>query len=291
MKSMRSMRGVKPTSSFRMAIEEGDFRSADGERLFYRFHRASNQKNPLILLHGHGEHSGRYLKFFSRLEDHEIPMGIFDLRGCGQSGGERASVRRFEDYLSDVTCFIRFLTDQFQVRSPVLLFGHSLGGLIALSWARENPSEISKLILSSPLLGMHRESIVKMLAGPLNRLLPDWMVNNPVSPPFLTHDLEEVKRYKSDPLIQRKITIRLVNEMLRYASSFRGIEISFACPVYILMSGKDYVVNPKFTLNFFDQLHAPEKKLKSFPGFYHEIFNEVGQAEAFEELKKILGRP
>lgn len=283
---------ARPTSYCRMPIEEGFFPAEDGVRLFYRFRPAAKRQNALIMLHGHGEHSGRYVKFFSQLEDLKIPMGIFDLRGSGRSEGQKASVERFEDYLADVSSFVQFLTARSQIETPVCIFGHSLGGLIALSWARENAKLVFKMILSSPLLGLPREGIIGALVSRLNRVIPNFIVNNPVNPPFLTHDQQEVERYRKDPYIQRKITIRLVNEMLRYAASFRGEKISLSWPVYILMSGKDFVVDPRRTQDFFDRLVAPDKKLKVFPEFYHEIFNETDQRVVFDALRNLLsGRP
>ena len=279
---------AKPASHCRMSIEEGFFSAVDGVRLFYRFRPGPLKKNSLILLHGHGEHSGRYVKFFYHLEDLKIPIGAFDLRGSGQSGGEKASVRQFEDYLGDVTSFIHFLIARFEIETPIRVFGHSLGGLIALSWARENAKLVSKLILSSPLLGLPREKVVGTLAIQLNRFIPNFIVKNPVHPPFLTHDPEEVEKYRKDTLIQRKITIRLVTEMLRYASSFRAAQMTFSFPVYILMSEKDFIVDPRMTQDFFGRLVAPDKKLKIFLGFYHEIFNEVDQKSVFEELRTLL---
>lgn len=271
-----------------MGIEEGLFESSDGTRLFCRFQAGSPEKNPLIILHGHGEHSGRYLKFFSNLGDLQIPIGIFDLRGCGRSGGPRASVGQFEDYLGDVSSLLQFLTSHFQVKTPVQLLGHSLGGLIALAWARENPKLVSKLILSSPLLGLPRENLSRWAAAFLNRILPSLMIKNPVPPPFLTHDPVEVENYRRDPLIQRKITIRLVNEMLRYAFLFREGEIPLSFPVYLLMAEKEFVVDPAATRNFYSRLRSPHKELEVFTGYYHEIFNEVGQAKVFERLRHYL---
>jgi len=274
-----------------MPIQEGLFWARDGERIFYRFQAGSPDKNPILLVHGHGEHSGRYLKFFTRLEDLEHPLLAFDLRGCGRSSGAPVHVSRFEDYFTDITGLLDFLSDRFKIQGPVILVGHSLGGLIATGWARENPERVSKLILSSPLFGLPHEGGTRILAKVLNRIVPTLVVHNPVSPPFLTHDLEEVERYRKDPLIQRRITVRLAYEMVRYMSLFREKELVLPFPVYILMAGEDHVVWPEATHRFFSRLRAPRKELEVFDGFFHEIFNEMGQDKAFERLKYYLARP
>jgi len=271
-----------------MAVEEGLFWARDGERLFYRFETGAPAKQPLILIHGHGEHSGRYLKFFDRLRDLQISIATFDLRGCGRSSGKAAHVERFEDYLSDVSTFLEFLAQKYGLKTPIQLFGHSLGGLIALTWARSNPEQVSKLILSSPLLGLPQESGIRFLTRILNRFVPRFVIRNAVRPPFLTHDPEEVRRYKEDSLIRRRITVRLVHEMVKYFSLLRGREVMVPFPVYILMAEKDLVVRPDATRNFFLRLRAPFKELESFEGYYHEIFNESGQDKVFERLRHYL---
>ncbi len=271
-----------------MPIEEGFFETWDGKRLFYRFQAGDPDKNLILLVHGHGEHSGRYEKFFKQLGDLSSPIGIADLRGCGESAGPAVYVSHFEDYLKDLSSFRAFLKTRYKLRKGVRLFGHSLGGLIATSWALQNKENVSKLILSSPLFGMHRARSVKFLVTLLHPLVPRFVIQNPVDVPLLTHDPEEVEKYRRDPLIRRRITVRLVHEMLRYIELVSKGDLEFPFPVYVLMSDEDAIVDSEGTFRFFERLRAPEKKLETFPGFYHEIFNEKGQEQAFERLRFYL---
>lgn len=273
-----------------MTIEQGFFETRDRVNLFYRFRAGSPERPLLLLLHGHGEHSGRYGKFFSRLEDLGLSMGIFDLRGNGQSGGESVYVSEFEDYLDDVSDFLRFVKKRHPGEGPLYLFGHSLGGLIATGWASEKPGQVSKLILSSPLFGIPKARLLKPVAQILNHWVPHFVIKNPVRPPFLTHDPDEVERYRKDSLIRRSITGRLAHEMLRYTSLFQEKEVSFPFPVYILMAGEDRVADRAATERFFSRLQCREKELETFPGFYHEIFNERGQDEVFGRFRDYLTR-
>lgn len=271
-----------------MAIEEGFFEASDGIRLYYRFQGGQDLGAPILLVHGHGEHSGRYLKFFNHLEELHRPIAIFDLRGCGRSEGRRVYVERFEDYLGDLTSFVDFLKKRYQISGPLHLFGHSLGGLIATAWACRNQGLMKKLILSSPLFGIPLGGLVKRLVPFLNWAAPRFVVRNPVRPPFLTHDPEEVERYQKDPLIQRRITVRLTSEMLRMAHFFETNQTRVPFPVHILMAGEDYVVDPEATRRFAARLEAAKKTVESFPGFYHEIFNERGQEKVFDRLRDLL---
>lgn len=271
-----------------MSIEEGLIPAPDGEQLFYRFQSGDSKKNALLLIHGHGEHSGRYLKFFTRLQDLGHPIAAFDLRGCGRSSGRRVYVNRFEDYAGDVSIFLNFLKQKHGIDLPVILLGHSLGGLIALTWARVHGDGVSKLVLSSPLLGVPMEEAKFRLSRLLNRVAPCLVLQNPVRPLYLTHDPEEVEKYKKDPLIQRKITARLAYEMIRQARSLRKEAYSVPFPVCLLMAGEDRVVDPDATRCFFNRIEAPAKELEEFKGFYHEIFNEAKQEEAFKSLRRAL---
>ena len=273
-----------------MAVQEGFFRAGDGTELFYRFQPGAPGRKPLLLLHGHGEHSGRYLKFFARLEDLGHPIGIFDLRGCGRSGGPVVYISDFKDYLNDVTNFVDFLKTKLQAPPPVILFGHSLGGLIATAWAKENPGAVSKLILSSPLFGLPNAGPIKLIVKLLDPWASRLVLRNPVYPPSLTHDPGEVEKYRKDPLIRRRITVRLTREMLRWGAFFQEKPSAFPFPVYILAAGDERVVDLKATRAFFERLTAPEKKLEIFPGFFHEIFNESGQDQVFNKLRESLSR-
>ncbi len=274
-----------------MAIQEGLLWAKDDERLYYRFLAGfAQEKNPLILLHGHGEHSGRYLKFFSSLQDMGFSIGTFDFRGCGLSSGEPAYVNCFEDYLADVTHFLGFLETRFKVQGPIQLFGHSMGGLVATMWAVKHPEKVSKLILSSPLFGIPKQELFKGLIKILNSMIPGFVIKNPVQPFCLTHDAREIEEYKKDELIRKRITVRLVHEMLKCISILQTQEISVPFPVYILMAEKDYVVSPQATRKFFEKLRAPQKEIESFPGFFHEIFNESEQARVFGRLKHYLSK-
>ena len=273
-----------------MPIDEGFVEAGGNIRLLYRFQPGIVGKNLIVLLHGHGEHSGRYLKFFSRLQDLGFPIAGFDLRGCGRSGGIPVYVSRFEVYLEDLSKVVDFLKNRYGAGERLILFGNSLGGLIATAWAREHSKQIAKLILSSPLFGVPLGSVMKSLVEMLNRVAPKFVIKNPVHPPFLTHNPQEVEKYRADPLIRRRITIRLVHEMLRCTGRFQREEVSVPFPVYILMSEQDYVVDPQATRRFFERLQAPTKALEGFPGFFHEIFNELGQEKVFERLRYYLAQ-
>ncbi|MBI3314291.1 MAG: lysophospholipase [Candidatus Omnitrophica bacterium] len=271
--------------------EEGAFYGPDHLRLFYKFYPGQEATDCLVILHGHGEHSGRYEKFAAILKHEKVSIASMDLRGSGRSEGREVYVESLRDYIDDFSAFIQFLKLRYGIQNKIILLGHSLGGLIAVHWAIEHSQEIKGMILSSPCLGLRLPGFLTHFNGFLNHWFPKLLYQNPVYPPHLTHNPEEVILYRNDPFIKRKITVRLIHEMLKSMSLLERKEnIRFPFPVYILTAGIEKVVDSTRTRTFFQRLEAPEKDLIVFDGYYHEIFNELGQDKVFDALKVYLNK-
>lgn len=269
--------------------KESTFETFDRLKLFYRFYEKPGAKDLLLIVHGHGEHSGRYLKFASYLNGLDLSIAVWDLRGNGRSGGPEVYVNRFDDYLKDLSCFFEFLKKQNRVPGRVVLLGHSLGGLTAILWALRHEQEMKALILSSPFLGIRFPSFLIHANRFLNRWVPKFCYQNPVYPPHLTHSPEEAGIYRKDPWIKRKMSVRLFEEMVQAACRVHErSETRFSVPVFILAAELEKIVDLEATRKFFGKLEAPAKELEIFPGFYHEIFNEAGQEKVFGSLRKAL---
>ncbi len=271
--------------------QEGVFQAHDGLKLYYRHFRHRDEMGRLLILHGHGEHSGRYEKFAAELAPLKLSIAMMDLRGHGRSEGRRVFVNSFEDYLRDVDSFAAFLEAQNKRFAPFILLGHSKGGLLAVLWAMRFPEKLKGLVLSSPCLGLKFPAFLIGFNRALRHLAPWFVYRNPVYPPYLTHNLEELARYKRDTLIQRKISPALLDAMIRAMKDIKDVShVRFPFPVMILASGLEKVVDLDQTRAFYEKLETPSKELKIFEGYYHEIFNELGQEKVFEALKGALNR-
>jgi len=269
--------------------EDGMFKTDDNLNLYFRGYKNKNTARWMIIVHGHGEHSGRYEKFAEILRDEGVSIASYDARGTGRSEGREVYVNTFEEYIQDLTTFVEFARNRWSIKERFVLFGHSLGGLAALHWALRHPETIQTLILSSPCLGLRIPAHLSILNKTLNCIAPFYVYKDPVYPPYLSHDLEEVERYKNDPYVKRKITVRLLDEMINYAAKIQKMQhMTLQCPFYVLMAGKEKVVNPAVTLKIYDRVSAPRKNLRCFEDFYHEIFNEQEQSRAFDALKESL---
>ncbi|MBN1687975.1 MAG: lysophospholipase [Candidatus Omnitrophica bacterium] len=265
------------------------FITHDRLRLAYRYLRKDHAQGTLLILHGHGEHYGRYLKFEKELENIPLSIALFDQRGQGRSEGREVYCDSFRDFTGDVTSFVQYLKAKYEIPDPIYLLGHSLGALVAVFWAMEHPENVRSMVLSSPCLGLRLPQWIQTLNDCLNQWLPKFCYHNPVYPPHLTHHPEEVKKYRQDPFIKRKITVRMLHEMLSYMAQLDAMTtISWPFPVHILMAGSEKIVDASKTKQFFEKLRVPDKEIFVFEGFYHEIFNEWEQEKAFEEIRRVL---
>ena len=177
----------------------------------------------------------------------------------------------------------------YSIPKKFILFGHSLGGLLAVCWALKYPEPVKFLILSAPFLGLKCARFV----GAANRLLflfsPCFIYRNPVRSRTLSHDPVETANHQKDPLILRLISARLVDEIARRTEALRKQPIlSVPFPVHMLVPGEEHVVDPMASRRFFERLVAPRKDRTCFEGFFHEIFNERDQQKAFNVLKTII---
>ncbi len=276
-----------------MRQETGFFDSFDQTKLFYRcwISEKPNPK-PCLILHGYGEHSRRYDELVSFLQDVPYSFFSFDLRGQGRSGGVRVHADQFEDFVKDAETYLNFLQrDKISVNQKAALLGHSLGGLIAIRLALQIPSRFDKAILSSPFLGAHGLAALDLtfwLAAFLNQAMPKLQLPGPARPRYLFHDAEKMKQYLADTLIERRITARLGYELLRESRAAGERAVHLQMPLLVLASGDDRIVSLEKTKSWFEQVSAPEKEMKVYPDFYHEIFHETGRKEPMTKVKEFL---
>lgn len=270
---------------------EGDFPAQDGTRLSYFFTPFSGEKKPLLLiLHGFGEHSRRYLSLVEALRDLPFGFAAFDLRGHGRSGGERVYAESFSAYTKDVGAFLDFLSSRHPGNTDeVLLFGHSMGAEIAAFFALLNPGRIRELIFSAPCFALRQEipfvtEVCRLLGG----RFPHFILRNPVKPVFLSHDFSEVLEYEKDPLIERRITLGLLREMISVGETIleRAGEISM--PVHVLAAGCERIVSKAAARRFYERIASVRKQWVEFDGFYHDLFRETDREQCVRVLRDIL---
>ncbi len=266
---------------------EGFFLASDGVRLFYRVYQPASPRRSLVIFHGFGEHSHRYEKFSGYFPDFQI--ALFDMRGMGQSGGEVVFIESFERYERDALDFLDFLNANHPAAVPRIFLGHSMGGLTLMRLWTEYQVPAERFIFSAPCFRVAAPNFILGLNSLIHAWNPKFLYHNPVYFKNLTHCEFEMRSYKNDPWIMRKMTARLLNEMVRTGKKISELDsIDFKNPVHFLLAGEDKLVCTKAAETVYKKISAPSKTLTIYKNFYHEIFNETKQADVFRDLNQII---
>lgn len=275
------------------------FESNDNCLLYCESHTVKKPKASMLVVHGVGEHCGRYSEFTEYLNRMHVDVHLLDLRGHGRSDGVRGHVDDFSYYYGDLEAWLGHLEKSggLNTEMPCFLFGHSLGGLIAtgfLAQYKRGPLsvDIKGLILSNPAFGIYMNPLrvlEKQIAKKLPVFLRGIQVPSGIDPALLSHDETVVEAYKNDPLVHTWVTPGLFASMLRAMKGLPKTLASIRVPVLFLLSGKDKIVNVEAAERYAQRLeaaHAGNVTVRHFHGFFHEIFNEVKRERAYLELKK-----
>jgi lysophospholipase len=239
----------------------------------------------IALVHGYGDHGGRHTWFGEDMAARGYAVYAYDLRGHGLSTGTRGQIKRFDDYLDDTAIFLDEVRRR-QPGKPVVLLGHSLGGLICARFAEERPCDVRALVLSSPFfsLTVQPEPLKLFGAKALSALWPGRDIGNTVRAEDLSHDETVVEAYVTDPLVHHVATARWAAEALAAQDAAMAAAPRVTLPLLVLYGTDDQVADPAFAEAFFATVGSADKKLVPYKHFYHELFNEVGREQVFEDV-------
>jgi alpha-beta hydrolase superfamily lysophospholipase len=241
----------------------------------------------MLLLHGISEHSGRYEHVGRHLAAAGVEVIAIDHRGFGMSGGRRAYVASFDEFVDDVE---DQLAEVRMLGLPTVLLGHSMGGLIALSYVLEGRPAPDALALSGPALGANVPALLRVLVPVLNRLAPRLRVPTPIKGSQLATDPLVGQAYFADPLVVRTSTPALGHAMLArvtWANEHLARLDAHAVPTLVQHGADDPLVPASSTvaLGGLPGVHRIE-----YPGLRHEIFNEPAGPAVLDDLLAWLHR-
>jgi alpha-beta hydrolase superfamily lysophospholipase len=247
---------------------------------------AAENRGCIVLMHGLGEHSGRYRHLAHFFNELGLSVRCYDHRGHGRSGGERGDVINGDPMLQDAQIVIEHFGARFSSRP--FLFGHSMGGLFAARFALAGETPLRGLILSSPALAVRLSPLQRRLLQLMLALAPRLGVPNGLQPRYLSHDPAVVAAYQADPLVHGKISARLLRSMLGSIEFCQQHAATLTLPLLLQIAGEDHLVDAEGSRRFFAQLPAGRFTFKTYDGFYHEIFNEVDAALPLADLRTWL---
>lgn len=252
----------------------------DGQQLFAQAWEPSGSCAGLVgIVHGLGEHSGRYAAVAESLTSAGYAVVAFDQRGHGRSGGARGHVASYGNCLDDVGRLVELLHERSD-GLPQFLYGHSLGGNLVLNFALRRQPALSGLVVSSPLLLPARTLPGWLVAWGrfLDRVWPQAVFSKRVDPADLSHDPAAVEAYRRDPLVHHRVSARLAVGMLDAGQWALQHADRLALPTLLMHGGADRVTSAAASHQLAG--HAGQRcTLKIWDGLFHELHWERQRAE------------
>jgi alpha-beta hydrolase superfamily lysophospholipase len=252
----------------------------------------------MIVVHGLGEHLGRYETLAADINAAGWHVCAYDHRGHGASGGARGRIPRDDSLLRDLS---RVVDQVHEFREGnVVLLGHSMGGAVAARFVAQGmvrdrgnvPSwfrRVDGLVLSSPALDLGLKARQRALLALMGSLAPDAAVNNGLDPAWISTDPKVVTAYRKDPLVHDRVTPRLVRFMLDSGTMVREHAAVWSLPTLLMWGEDDRCVAPGGSAEFAADAPSSFVTTQSFPGFAHEIFNEPGRDRPIATMTRWLG--
>ena len=239
----------------------------------------------VILVHGLGEHAGRYDHVARRLNSWGFAVRGYDQCGHGESGGPRGSLPTDTRLLDDLADIVDSTRAKMQQGTPLILLGHSMGGLVVARFVSLALRPVEGLVMSSPAIDPGLNPVQKILLAVLPKLWPDLRVGNGVKPQFISHNPAVVAAYKADRLVHDRISGRLGRFIATAGEKVEELAPQWTVPSLVLYAGDDRLLNCKGSERF--AAAAPKAVVKAvcFESLYHEIFNELDADPVFSELK------
>jgi lysophospholipase len=256
--------------------------SNDGVALLYRAWEVDAPRAHVLIVHGLGEHSGRYAPLAEALVARNFSVYAPDLRGHGVSGGRRGHVGSFQNYLGDLERITRVTAGG----SPSILLGHSLGGLIALRAAQTGLSgPLAGLVLSAPAVDLPGPDPLwrRAASAALARLTPTLELSNGIDPDDLSRDPDAVAAYRADPLIHDRITPRMYREMRRAMDAAAAEAECVRLPVLLLAPGEDRITRVPTAVALSSRF-AGDVEVRPYPDFYHEPLHDPEGATVIADV-------
>jgi alpha-beta hydrolase superfamily lysophospholipase len=243
----------------------------------------------VLLVHGLGEHSGRYGEVAAHLHRWGFAVRDYDHQGHGQSEGARGDLLRPDSLQADLC---RVIDDTRQHQSlqgtPLILLGHSLGGLVVARTVAEGLRPVDAAVLSSPALGAFPNIFQKILLAILPRIAPHLRVDNGLKVECVSRDPDVVKAYKADALVHRRIATCMAAWILDNGKKTLDDAAKWQVPTLLLYAGQDKLVNARASADFARSAPKAVVQAECFEAMYHEIFNDLDRTQVFSALKRWL---
>ena len=250
-----------------MTSETSQLIASDGLGLLVRRWECAEPRARILIIHGLGEHSGRYEHVGAYLLHAGFDVTAFDLRGHGASGGERIDIESFDEYLMDVEAALT----QLPADLPRIIYGHSMGGLISATYGMSNRPQPDLYVLSAPALSADVPMALRLASKLVSKLRPTMRFSNSIKGEQLSRDPSVGEKYFADPLVETTTTARFGSVLFAHMEALEDDYSRLARPTLVIHGADDELVPPHASAPL-AALDNVERKL--FAGLRHETHNE-----------------
>jgi alpha-beta hydrolase superfamily lysophospholipase len=241
-----------------------------------------------VVVHGHGEHGGRYREFAQWFSSLGTTSYVMDHRGHGKSTGQRGHAESLTALLDDIELVVQRARQE--AGGPIVLVGHSLGGLLAIAYAVDRGDRIDRAIISAPALRLRVKvpGWKRRAATILPRFAPRLSLSNEINASDLSHDEAVVTAYRGDPLVHNRITAGMYAATIAQGEALIRRAPELQVPFLLLHGRDDPIIDPSGSQALFRAATARERAFCLYPGMYHEIFNELDRERVFADIESWL---
>jgi alpha-beta hydrolase superfamily lysophospholipase len=267
------------------------FTAGDGDNIALQdwpLPKGSVLRGVMLLVHGLGEHAGRYDALARRLNEWRFAVRGYDQYGHGESGGARGVLPTSARLIDDLGDVIESTRVRMAPGLPLILLGHSLGGVVAACHVALRRIPVDGLVLSSPALATELNPFQKLMLSILPRVAPNLTLGNGVDPDFISHDPEVVAGYRNDPAVHNRISGRLARFIADGGPVVLSRAAEWKVPTLLMYGGADKLVDPAGSRAFAAAAPAHLVTAHCFHDLYHEIFNELDSEPVYDAFRQWL---
>ncbi len=240
----------------------------------------------VVVVHGLGEHAGRYDAFARRLNEWGFAVRGYDQYGHGESDGVRGGLPVPDRLTTDLADVIDSTRLRIEDTVPVIVFGHSMGAIVAAYTLAPGTLPVQGLVMSSPALDPGLSRFQKLLLAVVPKLAPNLTLGNGLEVDLISHDPDVVDAYRRDPLVHDRISAGLGLFIAQTGEALIARAPKWKVPTLLMYAGADNLVNPDGSRAFAAAAPASTVTHHCFEDLFHEIFNELDNEPVYDMLKQ-----
>lgn len=273
-----------------MLNETGYFEGRELKKLFYQYWAPDTIESKvfIIAIHGWGTHSDRIKIPAEYFTEKGYTIYSFDLRGHYRNIGDvQGHIDSMDHLQKDIVLFMDLIS-KVAKNKKIFVMGQGFGGLISLIYAINHPA-LSGVLISSPLLGMFMKlsmgkKVIKSISKTLTKLAPSKVLNYIINQNQLTSDLKILRSHISDKNKTEVISAKSASEIDKFSKWVMDNSSNLTCPILLMQGGSDKVIDKNKTKEFHTKIRSKDKTYKEYPGFLHELWNEKGRAQVYQDM-------